>query len=90
MPTPRQTLTVQLVAANIRIAELEAQLERAHDAHSITIDLLSVARLPKATTPARVAYLARPRATEPSAFQLACAAAKAAAMAKGITTRVAA
>ena len=51
---------------------------------------LSVARLPKATTPARVAYLARPRATEPSAFQLACAAAKAAAMAKGITTRVAA
>lgn len=51
---------------------------------------VSIARMPKAPTPARVAYMARPKSTEPTPFQLACAAAKAAALAGGIVTRVAA
>lgn len=76
MATQRQTLTVQLAHAKIRISELEQQL--------------ADATAPKVATqtPARIAYMARPRSTEPSAFQLACAAAKAAAMAGGIVTRV--
>lgn len=76
MATQRQSLTVKLTLAEIRISELEAQL--------------ATALTPKAATqtPARIAYMARPRTTEPSPFQMACAAAKAAAMAKGIVTRV--
>ena len=76
MATQRQTLTVQLAHAKIRIAELEQQLANALTPQAAT------------QTPARVAFLARPRATKPSAYQLACAVAKAAAMAGGIVTRV--
>lgn len=76
MATQKQTLTVQLAHAKIRISELEQQLVDATAPKAIVV------------TPARAAYLARARSTEPSAFQLACAAAKAAAMAGGIVTRV--
>lgn len=75
MSTPRQSLTVKLAHAEIRIAQLEA--------------LLATATAPKGQTPARIAYLARAKSSEPTPFQMACAAAKAAAMAGGIITRVA-
>lgn len=65
----RLSLATSLVEANATIAALRFDL--------------SVAQMPKAQTPARAAYLARPRSTEPSPFQLACAKAKAAAMAGG-------
>lgn len=51
---------------------------------------VSVARMPKASTPARVAYLAREKSNLPTPFRLACAAAKAAAIAGGKIIRVAA
>jgi len=70
----RLVLATSLVEANATIAALRFDL--------------SVAQMPKAQTPARIAYLARPKSAEPSAFQLACAAAKAAAMSGGVVTRV--
>lgn len=70
----RLALAASLVEANATIAALRFDL--------------SVAQMPKAQTPARIAYMARPRSTEPTPFQMACAAAKAAAMAGGIVTRV--
>ena len=70
----RLSLATSLVEANATIAALRFDL--------------SVAQIPRAQTPARIAYMARPRSTEPTPFQLACAAAKAAAMAGGIVTRV--
>lgn len=70
----RLVLATSLVEANATIAALRFDL--------------SVAQMPRAQTPARIAYMARPRSTEPTPFQLACAAAKAAAMAGGIVTRV--
>ena len=76
MATQKQTLTVQLTHAKIRISELEAQL----------VSALAPKAQPQ--TPARIAYLARPRSTEPTAYQVACAAAKAAAIAGGISIRV--
>ena len=86
MATQRQTLTVQLCNANIRIAELESQLISAEFSITALTHELAEAQKPKAQSPARIAYLARPRAewVRPAHME----AARQAAMATGRVTRV--
>lgn len=80
MPTLKSLTKAELIAL---VQERNATIE------SLRFDL-SVAQLPKAPTPARVAYLAREKSNLPTPFQLACAAAKAAAIAGGKVMRAAA
>jgi hypothetical protein len=81
----KQTLTVQLMHANKRIAELETLFANAESARLA----LAIKLLPAGPTPARIAYLAsRNVERAPSDFALRCAIAKAAAMAGGKAVRV--
>lgn len=103
MATQKQSLTVKLAHAEIRIAELEADLAASDGTYiTMVVALAELERLVevhkteahnlrlKGRTPARIAYLAREKSNLPTPFQLACAAAKAAAMAGGKIIRVAA